>query len=163
MSELDLQEVMSKPEYQYPGLEGCLTSLKWLWESRFAAVAGDNPGFEAWSKSSPCHTHLIALHPYSHSHAHPQNALSPRLLQRSRTDCAYFAPGAGLGDSADKDSMRMHEYILSGFGLPIGELFDLEALAAECERQSRWTFFVTSEPLNLVGGVGSPPNALAIF
>lgn len=51
MSEPELKEVMSKPEYHYPGLEGSLTSLKWLWESRFAAVAGDNPGFEAWSRS----------------------------------------------------------------------------------------------------------------
>jgi hypothetical protein len=57
----------------------------------------------------------------------------------------------------------MHETLLSGFGLPIGELFDLENLAQECKRQARWTFFVTSQPLNVVGGVGSPPNALAIF
>jgi hypothetical protein len=71
--------------------------------------------------------------------------------------------GAGLGESDDKESMRMHEYILSGFGLPIGELFDLEALADQCKKHGRWSFFVTSEPLNLVGGVGSPPNAIAIF
>jgi hypothetical protein len=57
----------------------------------------------------------------------------------------------------------MHETLLSGFGLPIGELFDLEALAQECKRQNRWSFFVTSQPLNVIGGVGSPPNALAIF
>jgi hypothetical protein len=57
----------------------------------------------------------------------------------------------------------MHETILSGFGLPIGELFDLDDLAKECKKQNRWTFFMTSEPLNLVGGVGSPPNAIAIL
>ena len=57
----------------------------------------------------------------------------------------------------------MHETILSGFGLPIGELFDLEELAKECKKQERWTFFMASEPLNLVGGVGSPPNAVAIL
>jgi hypothetical protein len=50
MSDAELTAVMSKPEYQYPGLEGSLKSLKWLWDSQFAAVAGDNPGFEAWSK-----------------------------------------------------------------------------------------------------------------
>jgi hypothetical protein len=53
--------------------------------------------------------------------------------------------------------------MLSGFGLPIGELFDLEALAEECKKQQLWEFFVTSMPLNLYGGVGSPPNAMAIF
>lgn len=72
-------------------------------------------------------------------------------------------PGAGLGDSGDSESMRMHEYLLSGFGLPIGELFDLKALSEQCKVHNRWSFFISSEPLNLVGGVGSPPNAVAIF
>lgn len=57
----------------------------------------------------------------------------------------------------------MHQILLSGFGMPIGELFDLEDLAVQCEKEKRWTFFLTSEPLNVKGGVGSPPNALAIF
>ena len=57
----------------------------------------------------------------------------------------------------------MHETILSGFGLPIGELFDLEELAEQCKKHQRWTFMFVSEPLNLVGGVGSPPNAVAIL
>lgn len=57
----------------------------------------------------------------------------------------------------------MHQILLSGFGMPIGELFDLEALAKECEAQRRWTFFFTSQVLNVQGGVASPPNAIAIF
>lgn len=57
----------------------------------------------------------------------------------------------------------MHETLLSGFGMPIGELFDLEELAQLCGEHSRWTFFVTSQPLKVVGGVASPPNAIAIF
>lgn len=44
-----------------------------------------------------------------------------------------------------------------------GELFDLEALARSCEELQRWTFFVTSVPLNMPGGVSSPPNIMAIF
>jgi hypothetical protein len=52
MTEKELTATMTRPEYHYPGLEGSLASMKWLWESRFAAVAGDNPGFEAWSKHS---------------------------------------------------------------------------------------------------------------
>jgi Putative cyclase len=50
MSEAELIEVMELPEYHYPGLEGSLESLEWLWDTGFAAVAGDNPGFEAWCK-----------------------------------------------------------------------------------------------------------------
>lgn len=45
-----------------------------------------------------------------------------------------------------------HELFLSGWGMPIGELFDLEQLAKVCEEHQRWTFFVTSSPLNLPGG-----------
>ncbi|KAK5806925.1 hypothetical protein VI817_001183 [Penicillium citrinum] len=44
-----------------------------------------------------------------------------------------------------------------------GELFDLEALARTCEDLQRWSFFVSSVPLNMPGGVSSPPNMMAIF
>lgn len=57
----------------------------------------------------------------------------------------------------------MHEVLLAGWGCNIGELFDLEALSKECERQGRWSFFVSSVPCHVPGGVASPPNAVAIF
>ncbi|KAH3022379.1 hypothetical protein KXV73_001330 [Aspergillus fumigatus] len=57
----------------------------------------------------------------------------------------------------------LHEYVLAGWGMPIGELFDLEALASTCQELQRWTFFVASVPLNMPGGVSSPPNMMAIF
>ncbi|KAI1477947.1 hypothetical protein F4774DRAFT_411384 [Daldinia eschscholtzii] len=57
----------------------------------------------------------------------------------------------------------LHEILLSGWGCPIGELFDLEKLAAYCAAHRRWSFFVVSEPCNVPGGVASPPNILAIF
>lgn len=50
MPDDDLKAKMGQPEYHYPGLEGSLESLEWLWDTGFAAVAGDNPGFEAWCK-----------------------------------------------------------------------------------------------------------------
>lgn len=56
-----------------------------------------------------------------------------------------------------------HEILLGGWGCPIGELFDLEELSRTCESKGRWSFFFTSEPMNVPGGVASPPNALAIF
>ncbi|KAF2467021.1 uncharacterized protein BDR25DRAFT_376619 [Lindgomyces ingoldianus] len=40
---------------------------------------------------------------------------------------------------------------------------DLEALAKECEAQKYWSFFFSSAPLNLKGGVSRTPNALAVF
>lgn len=57
---------------------------------------------------------------------------------------------------------RIHD-LIALWGLPIGELWDLEALAKECEAQKRWSFFFASAPLNLKGGVSSTPNALAVF
>jgi kynurenine formamidase len=57
----------------------------------------------------------------------------------------------------------LHQWLLAGWGLPIGEMFDLEALKGKCEELGRWTFFVSSVPLKVPGGVASPPNAVAIF
>lgn len=57
----------------------------------------------------------------------------------------------------------MHEVMLAGWGMPIGELFDLEKLSEQCAKAGRWSFFVASEPTNVPGGVASPPNILAIF
>ncbi|KAI4727249.1 hypothetical protein E4T49_05017 [Aureobasidium sp. EXF-10728] len=44
-----------------------------------------------------------------------------------------------------KPEWHLHEWLLAGWGMPIGELFDLEELAS------------------VPGGVASPPNALAFF
>jgi kynurenine formamidase len=57
----------------------------------------------------------------------------------------------------------MHEVLLSGWGMPIGECWDLEQLSETCRQLNRWTFLLTSQPLNLPGGVASPPNATAVF
>ena len=56
----------------------------------------------------------------------------------------------------------MHFHLLPLLGIPIGELWDLEALAADCAADGVYEFMLTSAPLNMPGGVGSPPNALAI-
>lgn len=56
---------------------------------------------------------------------------------------------------------HMHQTILGLWGMPIGEFFDLEALSKACAEQGRWTFFFSSWPLNVLGGVASPPNAAA--
>lgn len=56
----------------------------------------------------------------------------------------------------------MHETILALWGMPIGEMFYLESLAAECAADGVYEFFLTAAPLNKLGGVASPPNALAI-
>ncbi|KAI8941701.1 hypothetical protein NX059_002910 [Plenodomus lindquistii] len=57
----------------------------------------------------------------------------------------------------------LHAALLPLWGMPIGELWDLERLSEVCERMGRYTFLVTSAPGNVPGGVGSSPNALALF
>ena len=57
----------------------------------------------------------------------------------------------------------LHQWLLAGWGCPIGEMFYLEKLADKCRELGRWSFFVSSMPLKVPGGVASPPNAVAIF
>lgn len=57
----------------------------------------------------------------------------------------------------------LHEHLLACLGCPMGELWDLEALAALCRSRRRYTFFLTSSPLHIPGGVASPANAIAIL
>lgn len=44
---------------------------------------------------------------------------------------------------------HLHEWLLAGWGMPIGELFDLENLSRTCEELNRYTFFFTSSPMNV--------------
>jgi hypothetical protein len=128
---------------EWAGLAQDPETLTWLHDSYFSAVAGDAPGFERW-------------------------------------------PSLETGPKGDgKGGWLMHEYILALWGMPLGELWDLESVAEVCRRQKRWTFFLSSSPdmvfglsLSLfvfcrydglwcanreTGGVGSRPNATAIF
>lgn len=57
----------------------------------------------------------------------------------------------------------MHFAAIGLLGLTLGEMFDLDGLAAACTRLARHEFLFTGKPLALPGGVGSPANALAIL
>ncbi|KAH8670115.1 hypothetical protein BGZ60DRAFT_563636 [Tricladium varicosporioides] len=61
------------------------------------------------------------------------------------------------------EEYSIHQWMLAGWGLPIGELFDLEKLSTECKKHKKWTFFFSSMPLKVPGGVASPPNGVAIL
>ncbi len=56
----------------------------------------------------------------------------------------------------------MHETLLALWGMPIGEMFYLESLADDCAADGVYEFFFTAAPLNKLGGVASPSNALAM-
>jgi kynurenine formamidase len=54
----------------------------------------------------------------------------------------------------------LHTRIMGGLGIPIGEMWDLEALADDGAAGGGYTGFLTSAPLNLEGAAASPANAL---
>jgi len=56
----------------------------------------------------------------------------------------------------------LHRVLIGQFGMALGELWWLDDLAADCAADGVHEFFLTSAPLNVPGGIGSPPNALAI-
>jgi hypothetical protein len=57
----------------------------------------------------------------------------------------------------------LHDNLIALFGMPVGEMFDLDELAETCRRLNKWSFLFTSAPLNFPGGVASPPNAICIL
>jgi kynurenine formamidase len=69
---------------------------------------------------------------------------------------------AGEVSPGSREVGSLHRRILPLLGFAIGELFDLEALTNASMADGRWDFLFVSVPLNVVGGVGSPANAVAI-
>ena len=102
---------------QVAGMAQGEDTLRFLWDNHFAAIASDNPSFEA-------------------------------------------NPFAGAANAPPGEAM--HDTIIGLWGMPIGVMFTLDTLACACAEDGRYEFFFTAAPLNKLGGVASPPNALAI-
>ena len=71
-----------------------------------------------------------------------------------------FPPPVGA-DGLDFDAM-CHVRVMALLGVQLGEFFNFEALAADCSADGGYDFLLTSMPLDIPGGIGSPPNAIAI-
>jgi len=56
----------------------------------------------------------------------------------------------------------LHQVLIGEFGMALGELWDLGALARDCLEDGVYECCVVSSPMRLERGVGSPANALAI-
>ena len=74
---------------------------------------------------------------------------------------ALVAGGEGRPDFTGPETF-VHRSLLPLLGLPIGELWDMDALAADSVQDGTWDSLLTSAPLNLRSGVASPPNAIAV-
>jgi kynurenine formamidase len=56
----------------------------------------------------------------------------------------------------------LHQIAIPNIGLLIGEMWDLDALAADCAADGVYEFFLVAAPLPITGAVGSPVNPLAL-
>lgn len=69
-------------------------------------------------------------------------------------DC-YFAAVGGDAPAFEAwpthEEYHLHEYILALWGMPLGEMLDLEKLAVKCREKNRWFFFFSSAPANCPG------------
>ena len=105
----------------------------------FAAVAGDSIAFEVYPPQKP------------DGSFGGSSDLGKYLCQRQ------------LQTNEMLTTKVLHNYFLCLFGLNIGELWDLKKLGEYCAKAGRYTFLLTSTPMNIPGLVASPPNALALF
>lgn len=58
--------------------------------------------------------------------------------------------------------LPLHMLTLRDMGMMLGEIWDLEALGADCEADGVYEFMLSAQPLKITGGVGSPINPVAI-
>jgi kynurenine formamidase len=56
----------------------------------------------------------------------------------------------------------LHQVAIPHIGLFIGEMWDLDALAADCAADGRYDFWLTAAPIPVTGAVGAPVNPIAV-
>ncbi len=58
--------------------------------------------------------------------------------------------------------LAFHMLCLRDMGCPLGEMFNLDALAADCARDGRYSFLLSAPPIAFTNAFGSPVNPLAL-
>jgi kynurenine formamidase len=56
----------------------------------------------------------------------------------------------------------LHQVAIPHIGLLLGEMWDLDRLAADCAADGRYEFLLVAGPLPVVGAVGAPVNPIAV-
>ncbi|KAJ0416434.1 hypothetical protein BJY00DRAFT_316814 [Aspergillus carlsbadensis] len=105
--------------------------------------------------------------PFDSAYTHVGVDPTPELLEWLWNHNIAAVAGDALAFEAipasDGTYQRLHKACIPGWGMPIGELFDLERVAAIAEKNQRWTFFLTASPLNIEGGANTLSNTVAVF
>jgi kynurenine formamidase len=68
----------------------------------------------------------------------------------------------GHGTTPDTIALPVHAVGIVYMGMPLGEIFDLDALAGDCARDGVYDFLFSAPPLPITGAVGSPINPIAV-
>jgi kynurenine formamidase len=87
------------------------------------------------------------------------------LFDRSASAVAADTVGVEVvsrGGFAEDIPFPFHLLALRDMGCPLGELFNLEALAEDCSRDGRYAFLFSAPPLAITGAFGSPVNPLVL-
>jgi kynurenine formamidase len=88
---------------------------------------------------------------------------TPWIFDRSIAAVATDTWGMEVLPNETEDVFQpLHIILIVRMGLLVGEIFDLEALAADCATDGRYEFLFSAPPLVITGAVGSPVNPLAI-
>ncbi len=111
------QQLAASDDFASIGLDRGPEMLEYLWDSRIAGLAADNPALEA----------------------------TPFDLSAESWPYGF-----------------LHYCLIGQLGIAVGELWWLHDLAMACREDSRYLVFLTSAPIHLSGGIGSPANALAM-
>jgi kynurenine formamidase len=67
-----------------------------------------------------------------------------------------------LPGEIDSELLPVHMVLIRDMGMTLGEILDLDELAADCVNDGVWEFFLTAPPIKFTAAVGSPINPLAI-
>jgi kynurenine formamidase len=67
-----------------------------------------------------------------------------------------------LPSKVDGVELPVHMLLIRDMGMMLGEMFNLEELALDCDRDGRWAFFLSALPLKFTNAVGSPLSPVAI-
>jgi Putative cyclase len=100
--------------------------------------------------------------------AHAETAASPGLAGLDAVAAVWDLHVSAI--AADNPAVEawpptptfLHHHFLPRLGIPLGELWDLDALADDCAADGTYDCFFTSAPLFVPAGVASPPNAIAV-
>ncbi len=67
-----------------------------------------------------------------------------------------------LPGEIEDEMLPVHMVLIRDMGMTLGEILDLDELAADCDSDGVWEFLLAAPPIKFTRAVGSPINPLAV-